>query len=183
MGGATDRPVIVCDASVALAWLLEESAPAWVPGFWDAVACGRVGVTVPTLFWMEVGNRLVRRRDLADEQVMEGVIKLEWLAFETVQTDRSLRVMAMHLARQHRLSAYDALYLALAQVSEAQLATLDQRLGAAATAMGRRYGEVGGLATHEAPAEYGTNLPADPMSLAALGAYIAQLREQIPADD
>ena len=85
---------------------------------------------MPTFFWLEIGNHYVRRRDLAGEQVLEGILRLEALGFQTIDMDRSLRLMAIHLAQRFRLSTYDALYLALADTSDLPLATLDRRLGA-----------------------------------------------------
>jgi predicted nucleic acid-binding protein len=181
MGGAPERPVIVCDASVALAWLLDESAPGWVTAFWHAVADGRVGVQVPTFFWLEIGNRLIRQVDVAAEQVLAIIVRLEDLGFQTIELDRSLRLMAVHLAQRFRLSTYDALYLALADTSDHPLATLDRRLGDAAAALGHRYGDAPGSAIGETPVNYGTDRVADPMSLAALGAYLAELRQEISA--
>lgn len=177
--------VVICDASVALAWLLDEVAPAWVTAFRDAVTARRIQIKVPTFFWLEVGNRLVRTPGVTDAQVLAGFVRLEALGFETVDMDRPLRLMAVQLARQHRLSIYDAVYLALAAVSDLPLATLDGRLADAATAMGRRYGASGATGgrhrTHETPAAYGTTRPADQTSLAALGAYLAELRQEIAA--
>jgi predicted nucleic acid-binding protein len=177
------RQVIVCDASVALAWLLDEAVPAWVGGFRARVEAARVDVRVPTLFWLEIGNRLMRQPQVTDEQVMEGVVRLEALGFQTIEMDRPLRLMAVQLARQHRLSIYDAVYLALAETSDLPLATLDGRLADAATEMGRRHGHDPSPRrshrTHESPAAYGTARRADPMSLAALGAYLAELRKEI----
>lgn len=170
------RTLVICDSSMALAWLNDEPIPAWADEFWDAVERGRVEVRVPTLFWLEVGNFVVRRVDMTDDQALEGTIRLEWLAFETVEMDRPLRLMALQQARTFRLSAYDAMYLSLAQTVDAQLATLDTRLGAAAQAMGRRYGADSGPAIREAPAVYGSDREPDPISLAAIGRYLSELR-------
>lgn len=178
--------VIVCDASVALAWLLEERAPEWVTEFWDALAERQARIRVPTLFWLEVGNRAVRTLGVTDATVLEAFVRLEALAFETIEMDRPLRLMAVQLARQHRLSIYDAVYLALATTADLPLATLDGRLADAATEMGRRYGHDASSRrshrTHEKPATYGTRRPVDQVSLAALGAYLAELRQQIGAE-
>jgi predicted nucleic acid-binding protein len=179
MGGTTERPVIICDASVALAWLLDEPAPAWATALWESVLRGRADVKVPDLFWLEIGNHYVRRRDLAGEQVLEGIVRLEALGFQTIEMDRSLRLMAIHLAQQFRLSTYDGLYLALADTSGLPLATLDRRLSAAAAALGHGYGDAPASAIRETSVNYGADRVADPMSLAALGAYLAELREEI----
>ena len=180
MGGVTERPVIVCDASVALAWLLDEPAPTWATALWEAITGGRVDVQVPALFWLEIGNRLVQEVDVADEQALEAILRLEALSFRSIDLDRSLRLMATHLARRFRLSTYDAVYLALADTSDTPLATLDRRLGDAAAALGRRYGNSPGSAIREASVTYGTDRLANPMSLAALGAYLAELRQEDP---
>jgi predicted nucleic acid-binding protein len=177
--------VVVCDASAALAWLLEEEAPSWVAAFRDAVRTRRVQVRVPTFFWLEIGNRLVRTPGVTDEHVLEAFVRLEALGFETIEMDRPLRLMAVHLARRFRLSSYDAVYLALAETADLPLATLDGRLADAATELGRRYGAAPSTRrhrAHEEPVTYGTGRAADPMSLAALGAYLAELREEIATD-
>ncbi len=181
------RTVVVCDASVAIAWLLDERAPSWVVDLWDAALAADVDLQVPAFFWLEVGNRLVQQPETSDEQVLEGILRLEGVAIQTVDMDRSLRLMAIHLARRFALSAYDAFYLAVAETSGLALATLDRRLGTAATAAGRRYGDTSsatrGPKVHETSAAYGTaRTAADPTSLAALGAYLAELRDAIPAD-
>lgn len=184
MAPATGHQEVISDASVALAWLLDEAVPAWVTAFWGAVAAGRIGVRVPALFWLEVGNRLTRRLDVADDQVLEGFVRMEALGLQTVDIDRPLRLMAVHLARRFGLSTYDALYLALAATAELPLATLDGRLGAAATELGRRYGDLPSVrarGTRETPVWYGTDRAADPVSLAALGAYLAELRDEVDA--
>jgi predicted nucleic acid-binding protein len=176
------EPPVICDASVALAWLKDEPAPGWTVRFWAHVQDGSFDVWVPTLFWVEVANALVRSRTLPEEQILEGIIRLEELGFRSVEMERPLRLMAIHLARRFGLTAYDALYLALAETMDALLATTDERLGAAAAALGRRYGEDGAPRVGEAHAEYGPDREPDPMSLAALGAYLSRLRSEIAAD-
>ena len=102
-------------------------------------------VKVPTFFWLEIGNRLIRLLDVAGEQVLEGIVRLEALGLRTIEMDRSLRLLAIHLAQRFRLSTYDALYLALADTSDLPLATLDGRLATAAASLGRRYGDDPGV--------------------------------------
>jgi predicted nucleic acid-binding protein len=179
------QEVVICDASVALGWLLEEVVPAWAMRLRERVASGRVEIRVPTLFWLEIGNRLMRRLDVPDAEILEGYVRLEALGLETIEMDRSVRLMAVHLARQHGLSTYDAVYLALATTADLPLATLDGRLADAAAATGRRYGDLPAVresrGTRETPVRYGTDRPADRVSLAALGAYLAELRDEVSA--
>jgi predicted nucleic acid-binding protein len=168
--------VIVIDASIALGWILRESIPDWARQLEDASERTGLDIRVPTLFWLEVGNTLVRRPGLTHEQVLEGMTRLESLGFMDIDLDRATRLRAVDLALRHRLTTYDALYLAVAVDLGASLATLDLELGAAASAYGIRFGdERSGAVREQAPA-YASDLPKDPISMAAIGAYVARFR-------
>ena len=91
----------------------------------------------PWLFWIELRNILIvgeRRGRLpagAAEEFLEAVDGLEiQLGTQTPSAG------VLELARRHRLSAYDALYLELALRLALPLATLDAALGEAARAEG-----------------------------------------------
>ena len=127
------RPVL--DASVATAWLLDDEV--------DPVAVAalarlrREGAIVPPLWHYEVRNALLvaeRRGRVTGDAVTERLNSLEELPIATDQ-DANLQA-AFGLAREHRLSFYDALYLELATRREAPLTTLDGRLARAAAAEG-----------------------------------------------
>ena len=90
---------------------------------------------VPSLFWVEVLNVLVRRHGWDAAAVAEGMVRLDRLEVRTVELDRSLLLLAAGEMEARGLSAYDAAYLALAMALDARLATLDDRLARAA---GRR---------------------------------------------
>jgi predicted nucleic acid-binding protein len=163
---------IVCDASVALAWVQGDSGPAWLAELRDGITECSVEVAVPGLFWLEVGNALSRRADLSDEQALEGLVRLQALGLETLDSDQALHLRAVQLARAHALTTYDALYLALADALDAPLATLDGRLATAAATMARRFPPETRRAVRERPARDAS----DGTSLAALGARLAELR-------
>ena len=163
---------VVCDASVALAWIEGEEVPAWASGLWAAFADERVEICIPSLFWLEVGNTLSRRMDLSDEQALEGLLRLQSLGFTTLELDQALQLRALQLARARGLTTYDALYLALADSLDALLATLDLELSTEAARIGRAYPPGRRRAIRERPASYA----ADRASLAALGARLAELR-------
>jgi len=167
--------VLVVDASLALAWVLEEPLPDWARDLQETAERMGVDIRVPTAFWLEVGNILVRQRHLTHDQMLEGLVRLESLGFADVELDRPMRLRSLALAAQHRLTTYDAVYLALAVDSGAQLATLDADLGRAASAHGLRYGDDRPRAARDANPAYGERAP-DPLSLAAIGAYITRFR-------
>jgi predicted nucleic acid-binding protein len=175
---------VVIDASVALAWLLDEQRPDWLDDLRDDLADGRVELSAPSLFWLEVGNALARRTDLADEQAVEGLLRLEGLGISTIELDRPLRLVALTIARQHALTTYDAVYLALASSLPARLATLDARLAGAAAGLGLAYRQDAPRSMREPSAAYagpgaGRSAIPDTRSLATLGAHLAELRRSM----
>jgi predicted nucleic acid-binding protein len=129
---------LVIDSSITLAWLFEdERSPAA-----DAVLrhVAESGAVVPSLWRLEVANALqmaVKRKritaafrdaSIADLQALEVNIDAE--------TDRHAWTTTLQLAEQYRLTLYDAAYLELARRLDLPLATLDEELRAASTAVG-----------------------------------------------
>ena len=121
----------VLDVSVALAWFLDdEQAPQA-----DVVRARLVRdrAFVPQLWHLEVRNGLViaeRRGRLSATRMNECLEALKWLP---IQTDSEAALeMVVSLARLHKLSIYDAVYLELAKRRDAALASLDGALVRAA---------------------------------------------------
>lgn len=127
---------LVIDASMALAWFFERTNP-------DEVACAdrllslvaEHEMLVPPLWHTEVANALLvgERRGVASEaQVIDFAKRLSDLPFATDDVVvASRRELVMALAREYKLTAYDATYLELALRSGAGLATFDVKLAAA----------------------------------------------------
>jgi predicted nucleic acid-binding protein len=125
----------VLDASVTAAWLLDDEG-----GVRANAALARLETEValvPQHWHLEVRSALLgaeRRRRIRADEVDE---RLRTLGELSVRTDTEPRVAtAFALARRHGLSIYDAVYLELAQRSDAPLATLDQAMSRAARATG-----------------------------------------------
>ena len=166
----------VVDASVVIARVMREDRPAWVDTYIDGVREDQVRFLAPTLIWLEIGNRLSRATTVGDEFALEAMLKTEALAIEEVPVDRPIRLRALTLARGHGLSMYDATYLAVAEATGCRLLTLDARLDRAATAMGLGR-EEGPAQVSEPPATYGDR-PVDTMSMAVIGAALADMRRE-----
>jgi predicted nucleic acid-binding protein len=122
--------VIVVDASIAAAWLLPEE---------DSDAAEAVIATlsgrppVPSLFWHEARNILImaeRRGRIETGEAAAAIGRLRRLPLEDAGAGPDGAVLALAMA--HGLTAYDAAYLALARERDLPLATLDQKLAAAA---------------------------------------------------
>lgn len=138
----TDRVVI--DASVAIAFLREEVHSQRVRTALAGWAAHGATLLVPAHFWLELANVLIRRRALSPAEALEGLLELDRLGLQTVETDRPTLLLAMDQMARFGLSAYDAINVAVALSSGSQLATLDARLAAAA-------GERGLLLSDEQP--------------------------------
>ncbi|WP_416053079.1 type II toxin-antitoxin system VapC family toxin [Cupriavidus basilensis] len=128
---------LVLDASMALAWLFERADQIQAECA-DKVLSALTSneVVVPTLWHVETANALLvaeRRKVVTEAQVADFVSKLGSLPITTDSAaPAERREVVMALAREHRLTAYDATYLDLALRNGAALATFD---GALASAM------------------------------------------------
>jgi predicted nucleic acid-binding protein len=124
-------PRVVIVASVALALILDEpEAPdvSRVLRRWSEE--GR-SLHVPGHFWLEIINRLRDVPGASGEWILAIVHRLESMGLETVEPTRPLILLTIDRLERHRLTAYDALYLALAETLDARLATFDAALASA----------------------------------------------------
>ena len=117
----------VLDASVALAWFLDDEQ---APQADNVRAClARDRAFVPQLWHLEVRNGLIiaeRRGRLSATRINECLEAIKWLP---IQTDsEAVLDMVVSLTRMHNLSVYDAVYLELAKRRDAALASLDGAL-------------------------------------------------------
>ena len=128
---------LVLDASTALGWMVDTPAPRIALRALNLLQSGTMGV-VPDLWYYEISNALIsaERRGRASAQVVSLHIgDLERLAafLEVSPTTPSALIAA---ARQSGLTAYDAAYFELALRRNLPLATLDDKMRAAALKAG-----------------------------------------------
>jgi predicted nucleic acid-binding protein len=128
----------VLDASLTLAWhFFDEKSPET-----EALSerAFNEGIVVPGPWYLEVANSLIsgerRKRTTTDLSARF----VEWLDSLSIEIDAlddpAIFSLIMPLARAHRLSVYDSLYLELAERRGLALATLDGPLATAAKAIG-----------------------------------------------
>jgi len=123
----------VLDASIAAAWHFEDEHCPQADAALNALAHDTA--VVPALWWFEIRNVLLlgeRRGRASLQQTAQFLDRLAALPIESAGIPDE--ASAMNLARRHRLSFYDAAYLGLAQHERIALATLDDKLAAAARA-------------------------------------------------
>jgi predicted nucleic acid-binding protein len=128
---------LVLDASCALGWMVDTPTPRVALRALHLLQSGTRGV-VPDLWYYEVTNALLvaERRGRVSAQVVSAHISdIERLAafLELSPTTPSALVAA---ARHSGLTAYDASYFELALRRNLPLATLDDKLRAAAERVG-----------------------------------------------
>jgi predicted nucleic acid-binding protein len=127
----------VVDASVILNWYFEDEDDAGTSILRELID---QPILVPVHWQAEVGNGILvaeRRGRAAPAQISRLFDLLDTLEME-VDDDGATAVFArvLPLARAHRLTIYDALYLELAERRGVPLATLDKALAKAASSVG-----------------------------------------------
>ena len=125
---------LVIDASSVLAWCFEDEGGPEADALIERVAAE--GAAVPGSWSLEVANGLVmgeRRGRIKPADSAAFIAMIEELP---IVADRAAGTRALHetmgLAREHRLTAYEAAYLELAMRRGLPLATGDRKLAAAA---------------------------------------------------
>lgn len=127
---------LVIDTSITMAWCFDDEASAESDLVLEEV--GRAGARVPSLWQLEVTNVLLvaeRKRRIASAQAARFLALLSQLDLEMAHDETPMPEL-LDLARRHRLSAYDATYLSLAERTGSRLATLDAGLARAAAEAG-----------------------------------------------
>ena len=127
--------LFVLDASIALAWLLNEETGPQANRAWLRLKDG--DVLVPRIWHFEVRNGLLvamRRGRIAREAPAQLLRALERFRIRT-DAEPDLET-AFGLADRHGLTIYDAAYLETALRNSAPLATLDKALAQAAASQG-----------------------------------------------
>jgi len=130
----------VLDASMALAWVLDNPVPAYALEVRQEMFRGKRGL-VPALWHLEIANGLAmaeRRRDLSAADAEDALDQILLTAASKVdaQVDLIPARDALANARAFQLTAYDSVYLELARQEGLPLATLDKGLRAAAAKAG-----------------------------------------------
>lgn len=173
----TAGPPIVIDASVALAWLLDEPEASEIEAGLVQWRRSRRALLVPAHFWLEVINRIRRVPDTDGERMLATVHRLDSFGIQTVDASRPMLIQVIDRVERHGLTPYDAMYLALAETVDGQLATLDLTLATAAGSRAITFGQ--GRRLHDAPVPYEHDVTWPNYKHAS--AYLARLRAETAA--
>ncbi len=126
--------IFVIDNSVVMSWCFKDESNDYADIVLDNLQ--KSTAVVPPVWPLEVANVLLvaeRRKRLSEADTIRFVTLLNQLAI-TVEEGQSEKMMLeiLALAREHKLSSYDASYLDLAMRKGLSIATLDRGLRAAA---------------------------------------------------
>lgn len=171
-------PEVVLDASGALTLVLHQVGFDDVKRNLRGWRASAVGLLVPSHFWLETSNALLRRHRFTARAAMEALHQLDEFGLQTVVADRAITLLAIDRAEKFGLTTYAAAYLALAESVDATLYTSDRALLVAA---GPRGLAIAGAADHrlaEAPAQYGIERRPTWPDYSGASAYLAKLRAE-----
>ena len=127
---------LALDTSVAAAWVLDDENEPYANAAFSLLPAE--GALAPRLWHLELRNVLLSAERMNRLSPVRAGQHLAALAALPIDTDDDTDLnTAYELARTHRLTIYDAVYLELAQRRNVLLATLDNALRRAARAEGR----------------------------------------------
>jgi predicted nucleic acid-binding protein len=133
------KPIVI-DASAAGAWVLPDEPSSAAEALYVQAALPNDVFHVPLLWSWEMGNMLVMgaaRERIAAEAVEQGLALLAAVQLTVDAPPASQRqAQIARLALAHQLTFYDATYLELVLRLNGQLASLDEKLVAAAKSCG-----------------------------------------------
>lgn len=122
---------IVIDCSVSATWVLPGELSARAERLLAQVLDGEIRLFVPTLWHYESLNLLrsaVLRKRITEPEAKKALHLLSEIPMEVVDPALQGRPAILEAALRHRLSAYDATYLALADSRGIGLVTADSDL-------------------------------------------------------
>ncbi|HUY31146.1 MAG TPA: type II toxin-antitoxin system VapC family toxin [Pirellulales bacterium] len=138
MFAMADEQRFVLDCSIAVAWCFPDEHAPYPQSVLDSLDAATA--VVPAIWPLEIVNALLvgeRRKRCTQTDTIAWLEFLKalpiWIDDETVARATS---ETMNLARAQDLSSYDAAYLEIALRLGSPLATLDEKLKVAATAVG-----------------------------------------------
>ena len=121
------KKITIIDASVAIKWfVIEESGQAAAMATLDRIQDSPQHFAVPELFFNEMLSVLCKLLD-DEKKIQEYMFLLESLGLTRIGNGSELISLAATIAVKHKLSGYDAIYAAAANLVDGHWLTADAR--------------------------------------------------------
>ena len=123
------RQTLVLDASVGVKWFSgkdEDSLPQALT-IRNRHVSGDIQILVPDLFFYEVANALVYKKHIPIGEIQSALRSLFSIELYAVAMNAELMGISAEMARQFKITIYDACYAALARSESIPLVTANPR--------------------------------------------------------
>ncbi len=120
--------MVIIDSSVAFKWLVQEEGREKARVFLQNHIEKKNPILVPSLIFYELTNAWACKGTLTTKQVKAKIEKMKSYDLKTINLDFNILKMAAELAKEYKISAYDAIYIALAQKKKCDFITADRKL-------------------------------------------------------
>ncbi len=122
-----ERQKKVVDASIAVKWFFEEVDTDKALKLIEKHLCGEIIITVPDLFLYEITNAM-RYKKSGTKNILTLLNELKKFQFFIYPVSTEILEKTVELALKYELTIYDATYLALSELLDAQLITADKQI-------------------------------------------------------
>jgi len=119
---------IVVDASVVVEWFVEEGYGGKALIIRDPFIEGLVDIAVPSILYFEVLNALKYSGAFGEDELKRIARILEDYQFTAYELEGAYAEKTVEVAMRKGMTIYDASYVALALIEEADLYTADEKL-------------------------------------------------------
>ena len=110
---------LVLDASVAIKWFIKEDGDARAKRLLKSFKSGSLEVYVPQIFFFEIGNIVSLHTEIPIDSTSRFLESLFSLGLKTENVTEEYLKDVIKASRQNRISAYDASYVTLARLLNA----------------------------------------------------------------
>lgn len=119
---------IVVDASVVVKWYIEEKDSVFARILRDQFIEGKIDLLVPSIMYFEVLNALNYSELFEPSELINAGESLENYNFSEIKIKKNIRKDMINIAVDHRLSIYDASYVAIGIALGKLFCTADERI-------------------------------------------------------
>ena len=119
---------IVVDATVVVKWFAEERYSGEALTIRDSFIEGLIDIAVPSILYFEVLNALKYSGAFGEDELKRIARILEDYQFTAYELEGAYAEKTVEVAMRKGMTIYDASYMALALIEEADLYTADEKL-------------------------------------------------------